>query len=63
MKVVARCYDDRGDPSPPKNWRVEIELSGRTFEECRGAGWCTEEEAKKRVKEIVGALYTETFER
>lgn len=30
-KVQLRCYNDRGDPEPPNNYRVEILIGTTTF--------------------------------
>jgi hypothetical protein len=31
IKVVVRCYDDRGDPCPPNNYRPEIIIDGDRY--------------------------------
>jgi hypothetical protein len=30
-KVTIEQYDDRGDPEPPNNFRVEIDIDGELF--------------------------------
>lgn len=37
IKVEVHSYDDRGDPAPPHNYRVEVTVAGVMFIPAYGA--------------------------
>jgi hypothetical protein len=56
VKVDVRQYDDRGDPAPPANWRVEVKIAGRLFVPAYDDQFMTEAEARSLANRVSVAL-------
>ena len=64
VRVEVVCYDDRGDPDPPNNFRVEIKVGGHTFIYDPRDNWdlmgcMPEKKAEKIAQEVRNVLGTE----
>lgn len=61
VRVEVACYNDRGDPDPPNNYRVEIKIGRHTFlydwrENYELMGCMPKKKAEKIAQEIRDAL-------
>lgn len=57
IEVLVRSYDDRGDPNPPNNWRVEVQVgTSRMVVLGKGGFNMQEHEALALGEEVVASF-------